>query len=77
MLARSSDVQGYVLTHKLSAVVVEVGNQVRHKIDRKAGLRTIVGVVGDSNPPVLVVDLQSFRFQISKHRKMCNQPWGG
>jgi hypothetical protein len=47
-------------------VAVEVGIQVHRKVDhRKAGLRTIVGVVGDSNPPVLAVDLSSFRFQRS------------
>lgn len=44
----------------------EVGTQVRRKADhRKAGLRTIAGVVGDSNPPVLAADLPSFRFQRS------------
>jgi hypothetical protein len=40
-------------------VAVGVGTQVLRKVDRKAGLRTIVGVVEDSNPPVLVVDLWS------------------
>lgn len=48
-------------------MAVEVGIQVRRKADhRKAGLRTIAGVAGDSNPPVLAADLPSFRFQRSK-----------
>lgn len=46
-----------VVVRKLFVVAVEVGTQVHRKVDRKAGLRTIVGVVEDSNPPVLAVDL--------------------
>lgn len=47
-----------ILTRRQSAVVVEVGTLVDHMVDRKVGLRTIVGAVEGSNPPVLVVDLQ-------------------
>lgn len=59
-----------VVVHKLSAVADEVGTQVRRKADhRKAGLRTIAGVVGDSNPPVLAADLGVGNIAVAADRR--------